>query len=80
MTEKSMSASGRKRTFDFADFGLRLEEEISDSDFYAQENNAVQRTLNQLSETQSLLEQRMERWADLASQQQAYDQSRNQDL
>ena len=58
----------------------RLEEEISDSDFYAQENNAVQRTLNQLSETQSLLEQRMERWADLASQQQSYDQSRNQDL
>ncbi len=46
-----------------------LQTKIAGSDFYAQENEAVQNTLQELRKAESLLEQRIERWGELESMQ-----------
>lgn len=53
-----------------------LELQMSGADFYAQSHESVQQVLNQTADTQKKLDERMERWADLANRQQEYDQSR----
>ena len=42
-----------------------LQNTVSEPDFYSQEQTSVQSTLQQLAETQALLENRVERWSEL---------------
>jgi len=46
-----------------------LQSQIAAPEFYAQDNAAVQRMLQELSNTELLLEQRVERWSDLEGKQ-----------
>jgi ATP-binding cassette subfamily F protein uup len=46
-----------------------LQTEIASGDFYAQDNEVVQKTLRELSKAESLLEQRVERWGELENMQ-----------
>ncbi len=56
-----------------------LELKISEPGFYAQGHETVQATLNQLGKSKSALDRSIDRWSELANQQQEYDQSRNSD-
>jgi len=49
-----------------------LQELIAASDFYTQEAGLVQEKLNELSETETLLEQRIERWGELETLQESF--------
>jgi ATP-binding cassette subfamily F protein uup len=49
-----------------------LQEDIAAPDFYAQEAEVVQRKLLELSETETLLEQRIERWGELETLQESF--------
>jgi ATP-binding cassette subfamily F protein uup len=44
-----------------------LQSEIAAPEFYAQENDAVQKTLQDLRDAETLLEQHIDRWGDLES-------------
>lgn len=55
-----------------------LESKISKPDFYAQAHESVQQALAQLAASQNTLDQRIERWSELADRQQSYDQARKQ--
>ncbi len=55
-----------------------LESKISKPDFYAQAHESVQQALAQLAASQTTLDQRIERWSELADRQQSYDQARKQ--
>jgi len=55
-----------------------LESKISEPDFYAQAHESVQQALAQLAASQNTLDQRIERWSELADRQQSYDQARKQ--
>ena len=46
-----------------------LQSQIADPTFYSQENDNVQTTLQELSSTEALLEQHIERWSELESKQ-----------
>ena len=53
-----------------------LENKISSADFYSQDHHEVQLVLDQLKQTQNLLDQSLERWTQLEELQQAYQRSR----
>jgi ATP-binding cassette subfamily F protein uup len=53
-----------------------LEHKISSPDFYSQDHQQVQLLLDQLKQSQQLLDQSLERWTELEELQQAYQQSR----
>ena len=53
-----------------------LEHKISSPDFYSQDHQQVQLLLDQLKQSQQLLDQSLERWTELEELQQAYLQSR----
>ena len=57
-----------------------LESVVSAPDFYTQEHEAVQETLNKLNASHSVLEKSMGRWTELANRQEEYDQSRKSDV
>ena len=57
-----------------------LESVVSAPDFYTQEHEAVQETLNKLNASHSALEKSMGRWTELANRQEEYDQSRKSDV
>ena len=42
-----------------------LQKTVSQADFYAQDQDAVQKTLTELADAEALLEQRIERWSEL---------------
>ena len=54
-----------------------LEATISAPEFYARDHEATQPVLDDLSNTQAALEQAMDRWSELAEQQQSYLRSRS---
>lgn len=54
-----------------------IEATMSAANFYSQDHESVQQVLDELAETQSSLEQRMDRWTELANRKEQYDRSRD---
>lgn len=54
-----------------------IEATMSAANFYSQDHESVQQVLAELAETQSSLEQRMDRWTELANRKEQYDRSRD---
>ena len=52
-----------------------LQEIVAAPGFYSQDNEVVQRTLQELSKAERLLEQRVERWGELESMQESLQSS-----
>ncbi len=50
---------------------VELQATVAEPDFYSQEQDAVQATLKELSDSEALLEQRIERWSELESLQES---------
>ena len=49
-----------------------LQQVVSEPDFYSQDPEIVQGKLRELSETEALLEQRIERWSELETLQDSF--------
>ncbi len=52
-----------------------LQRRVADPDFYTQDGEAVQQQLKELSDTESLLEQRIDRWGELESLKESFQSS-----